>query len=215
VRNFIIALITAPLLLTGCASFAKRLEVPTVKKIQPHQSARADVEKLFGRSKETALGPNGVTIARYFFHEFQRSTDASWYVRRENPGTVLFRTLTLAYNASNIVERKLHDESMTPIYRTNAWFHAGPVLTPATISFLKRDVSTEADLLMKLGEPASRTFDDRGRPILVWFNIKTRETTWSNPTVQRLMVTLDAQRVVRDYVLVEHELAEFEPLILH
>jgi hypothetical protein len=209
------SLLALSLLLAGCASYAKRLEVPSVKKLQPQQSTRADVEKLFGRPKETVVGPNEVTIVRYFFHEFHKSTDASWHNRRDNPGEILFRTLTLAYNRSNIMERKLHDESVTQIYRTNAWFHAGPSLTPESISFVKRGVSTETDLRAKLGEPASRTFEDNGHIMLLWFNIKTRETTWSNPTVQRLKVVLDDRNVVQDYALVEHELAEFEPLTLH
>ena len=209
------SLLALSLLLAGCASYSKRLEVPTVKKIQPQQSTRADVEKLFGRPKESVVGPNEITVARYFFREYHKSTDASWHNRRDNPGWILFRTLTIAYNRSNIVERKLHDESVTQIYRTNAWFHAGPSLTRESISFVKKGGSTETDLRAKFGEPASRTFDDNGHVMLLWFNIKTRETTWSNPTVQRLKVVLDNLSVVQDYALVEHELAEFEPLTLH
>lgn len=214
-KFFAPGLLALSLLLTGCASFAKRLEVQTVKKIQPHQSTRTEVEKIFGRPKESEIGPNGVTLVRYFFHEFHRSTDANWHNQRENPGEILFRTLTISYDPSNVVARKLHDESVTQIYRSNAWFHAGPPLTPNSILFVKQGVTAEADLRARLGEPASRTFEDSGLIMLLWFNIKTRETTWSNPTVQRLKVILDERNVVRNYVLVEHELAEFEPLTLH
>jgi len=136
-------------------------------------------------------------------------------VRREYPGDVLFRTLTLAYDGSNVVRRKLHDESMTPIYRTNAWFFAGRELTPQSIGFIQRHVTTEREVTAKFGESHSRTFDGDGRTVLLWFSLKTRETSWYNPNVQRLMVLLDERSVVRDYVLVEHALAEFEPLTLH
>jgi hypothetical protein len=203
------------LALAGCASFNKRLEVSTVRKIRPQATTRADVEQLIGHPKETVTGANGITVARYFFKEFHRSTDVSWKNRRENPGDILFRTLTIAYNASNIVQRKLHDESVTPIYRTNAWFFAGPELKPETVGFIKRDATTGREAIEKLGEPSSRTFDGEGRTVLLWFNVKTRETTWSNPDVQRLMALLDERGTIHDYVLVEHALSEFEPLTLH
>jgi hypothetical protein len=201
--------------LAGCASYARRLEVSTVRKIEPRQSTRTDVERLLGRPKETVVGSDGNTVVRYFFHEFHRSSDASRYNRMNNPGLILFRTVTLDYTPSNIVLHKLHDESVTQIYRTNAWYHAGPTLTPESISFIKKGVHTENDLRPSLGEPASRTFDGNGHNVMLWFNIKTRENTWSNPTVQRLQVLLNDQFKVQDYVLVEHELAEFEPLTLH
>ena len=209
-----IALLLFAFMLAGCASFAKRLEVSTVAKIHPAQTARADVEKLLGRPKETVVSANGVTVARYFFHEFHRSTEASRQTQREHPGDVLFRTLTLKYGASDVVEQKLHDESVTPIYRTNAWFFAGPVLTPETIAFVQRGTTRENDLIARLNEPSSRTFDGQGRSMLIWFSIKTRETTWSDPAVQRFLVSME-NGVVRDYLLVEHALSEFEPLVLH
>src|ERR1051325_2513490 len=209
-----IALLLFAFVLAGCASFAKRLEVSTVAKIHPAQTARADVEKLLGRPKETVVSANGVTVARYFLHEFQRSTDASRQTQREHPGDVLFRTLTLKYGASDVVEQKLHDESVTPIYRTNAWFFAGPLLTPETIAFVQRGTTRENDLIARLNEPSSRTFDGQGRSMLIWFSIKTRETTWSDPAVQRFLVSME-NGVVRDYLLVEHALSEFEPLVLH
>lgn len=200
---------------TGCASFAKRLEVVTVSKIQPAKTTRAEVEGWLGHSKETVTGANGKTVARYFFHEFQPSTDVSWNVRRFEPGRILSRTLTLSYGSSNVVEQKLHDESLTPIHRTNAWFSAGPGLTPESISFLKRDSTKEAEVVAKFGEPGSRTFDGEGRPMLIWFSVKTRQTSWSDPDIQKLLLVLDAGRVVRDFVLVEHAPSGFEPLVAH
>src|ERR1051325_5111166 len=207
-----IALLLFAFVLAGCASFAKRLEVSTVAKIHPAQTARADVEKLLGRPKETVVSANGVTVARYFFHEFHRSTEASRQTRREHPGDVLFRTLTLKYGASNIVEQKLHDESITPIYRTNAWFFAGPVLTAEVMTFIKRGASIEQEVIARLGAPSSRTFDGEGRTVLVWFGLKARETAWSNPDIQRLVVYFDDRGIVRDYVLVENKLSQFDPL---
>jgi hypothetical protein len=214
-KLLIVTLLLTPLMLTGCASFARRLEVSTVKQIQPNQTARAEAERLLGHPKETVTDPDGITTTRYFFHEFRRSTDASWHTRQEHPGDILFRTLTLRYNRSGVITKKLHDESITPIYRTNAWFFAGPALTPETIAFIKREETTERDLISKLGDPSSRTFESGGWPALVWFHVKTRQTSWRNPDVQRLIVLLDSQGIVRDSALVEHALSEFEPLTLH
>jgi hypothetical protein len=212
-KNLVAALLA--LALCGCASFAKRLEVTTVRKIHPQQTTRAEVEKWLGQPKETVVGAQGVTIARYFFSEFRRSTHVSWHVRHDYPGDILSRTLTLAYNASNVVARKLHDESVTPIYRTNAWFFAGPELTPQTVSFIQHDVTMAREVMDKLGEPASRSFNDAGQTLLVWYRVKTRETSWRNPNVQRLILILDDREVVRGHRLVEHALSEFEPLTLH
>ncbi len=213
VRNFLVIL--PVLMIMGCASFTRRLEVSTVSKIQVQQTTRDEVEQLLGKPKETVLGANGVTVARYFFREFRRSSDVSYFERRYHPGDIRFRSLTLKYGKSNVVEQKLHDESMTPIYRTNAWFFAGPLLTPEKVAFMKRDFTNEGDLVGRFGEPSSRTFDSEGRPVLVWFHVQTRETRWSDPDVQRLQVLLDERRIVRDYVLVEHALSEFEPFTLH
>lgn len=199
----------------GCASFNKRLEVSTVRKIRPGEMTRPEVEKWLGQPKEVVIGASGVTVARYFFHEFRRSTDASWHVRRDHPGDILSRTLTLAYGTSNLVERKLHDESITPVYRTNAWFFAGPELTPQTVGFIQHDITTASDVIAKLGEPASRSFNDAGQKLFVWYRVKMRETEWRNPNVQRLIVLADDREVVRDHKLVEHALSEFEPLTLH
>lgn len=213
VRNLLVLL--SVVAIAGCASFAKRLEVSTVSKIRVQRTTRAEVEQLLGKPRETVLGADGLTVARYFFREYRQSTDVSHFERRDHPGDIRFRSLTLKYGQSNVVEQKLHDESMTPIYRTNAWFFAGPILTPETVAFMKRDFTTEGDLVAKFGEPSSRTFDGEGRPVLVWFHVQTRETSWSDPDVQHLKVLLDERRVVRDYVLVEHALSEFEPFTLH
>ena len=214
-RTLLLLLALSTVILGGCASFTKRLEVSTVAKIHPSQTTRAQVEDRLGPPKETVVGANGVTVARYFFHEFRPVADVSVRAQWEHPGDILFRTLTLRYGSSNVVEEKLHDESVTPIYRTNAWFFAGPALTPESVKFIERDVAKETDVVAKLGEPAVRTFDGAQHPVLVWFSVRTRETRWADPTVQRLMVVLDANGVVRDYVLVENPLSEFEPLRLH
>ena len=203
------------LLLMGCASYAKRLETGTVSKIQPAVTTRSEVEARFGHPKETVLNSKGKTVARYFFHEFQPSTDVSWNVRHFEPGQILFRTLTLKYGSSNIVEQKLHDQSLTPIHRTNAWFSAGPGLTPESVAFIKPDTTKEAEALARFGEPSSRTFDGEGRPVLIWFSVKTRQTSWSDPDIQKLVLVLDESRLIRDFVLVEHAVSEFGPLTLH
>jgi len=208
-------LLGSGIFLVGCASFAKRLEVITVSKIQPTVTTRADVEQRLGHPKETVMGSNGKTVSRYFFREFQPSTEVSWNARRFEPGQILFRTLTLSYGTSNIVERKLHDQSITAIHRTNAWFSAGPGLTPESVAFIKPNSTTEADAVARFGQPSSRTFDGDGRSVLLWFGVKTRQDMWSDPDIQKLVLLLDERRIIREFVLVEHAESEFEPLTLH
>ena len=199
----------------SCASYRRRLEVPTIARIKAQETTRAEVEELLGQPKETVTDANGITVVRYLFHEFRRSIDVSWHERRDHPGDILFRTVTLKYGTPSVVEQKLHDESVTPIYRTNAWFFAGPGLTPESVAFIKRDFTTEAEVLAKFGEPTARTFDGKSHPILLWFSVRTRETKWRDPNVQRLALVLSERRVVLDYELVEHALSDFEPLTLH
>ena len=202
-------------LFAGCASAKRRLEVDRVSKIVSGQTTRAEAENLLGHPKETVLGANGISVARYYFHEFQRSTDASRQERRRHPGDILFRTLTLKYSRAAVVERKLHDESMTPIHLTNAFYFAGPMLSEQSVTFITRDVTKEAEVVANLGEPSSRTFDGEGRDVLVWFSVRRREMSWNNPQMQKLMVLFDGRKIVRDYVLVEHAVSDSEPLTLH
>jgi len=211
----VLGLLAFGLLIAGCASFAKRLEVSSVSKIQPATTTRAEVEAWFGHPKETVLNSSGKTVVRYFFREFQPSTDVSWNVRHFEPGQILFRTLTLRYGASNVVEQKLHDQSLTPIHRTNAWFSAGPGLTPESVTFIKTDSTKEAEAVARFGAPSSRTFDGEGRPVLIWFSVKTRQTSWSDPDIQKLMLVFDERHLIRDFVFVEHAPSEFEPLMVH
>src|SRR5687767_131229 len=160
------------LAVTGCASAKRRLEVDRVSKVVSGQTTRAEAENLLGHPKETVLGANGISVARYYFHELQRSTDASRQGRRQHPGDILYRTLTLKYSRAAVVERKLHDESITPIYLTNAFYFAGPMMSEQSVSFITRDVTKEAEVIAKLGEPSSRTFDGEGRDVLVWFSVR-------------------------------------------
>jgi hypothetical protein len=211
----VLSLLAVALLLTSCASYAKRLEPGTVSRIEVATTTRAEVESRFGRPKETVTGANGKTVARYFFHEFDPSNDVSWNARRFEPGQILFRTLTLRYGTSGVVEQKQLDQSLTPVHRTNAWFYAGPGLAPESVAFLKARQTKEAELLAAFGRPSSRTFDGDSRPVLIWFSLKTRQTSWSDPDIQKLVVKLDEQRIIHDFVLVEHAIAEFEPLTLH
>lgn len=189
------------LLAGGCRSFDRRLEVYTVSKIQPGVTRRAEVEGRLGAPREICADAGGRNVFRYYFAEFQRSMDVSLHHRRFQPGHILFRTLTLSYGPSNQVARKLHDESFTPVHRTNAWFHAGPALTPDGTAFLWRKVTTEAEAVARLGEPTARTFDTAGRPRLVWLSLKTRETSWADPDLASLNVLFDEHGVVQDFGL--------------
>jgi hypothetical protein len=195
------------LLLPGCAFYGKRLEVGTVSKVVPGRTTRAEVERLLGPPK-AVTETHGLLLTRHFFHGIEPSRDASIYVRRWHPGNLLLRTLTVNYGTDNIVERKLHDESVTPVYRTNAWYFAGPPLSADSLAFIARGATTEPKLIRSLGEPASRTFDVNGRAWLVWFSLKGRVTNWSDLPVQRLLVRLD-QGIVQDHILDVYVLSSF------
>ena len=214
-RQCPVLLIAAALSFAGCTSMARRLEVPTVKQIVAGKTTRAEVEKRLGYPKESILGANGTTVARYFFHQFIRSTDASWVARRDHPGDILFRAVTLQYGASNIVEKKTYDETVTPIFQTNGWLFAGPDLSAANVSLIQRGVDGERDVVARLGEPTSRSFDTEGRTILVWISARMHQTRRNNFPAKRLMVVLRPIGIVGDYVLIESSLGQFEPLRLH
>jgi hypothetical protein len=151
---------------------------------------------------------NGLILTRHFFYGIEPTRDASSHVRRWHPGDLLLRTLTVKYGADNIVERKLHDESVTPVYRTNAWYFAGPPLSADALAFIARGATTEAELIQSLGEPATRTFDVDGRACLVWFSLKRRVKAGSDLPVQWLLVRLD-QGIVQDHILDECVLSSF------
>jgi hypothetical protein len=93
------------LLIVGCASPSRRLEVSAVRQITPGVTTTADVEKLLGKPNETVTGSNGKSVARYFFREFRASNDGRAYERREHPGDILFRTLSLRYGPAGALNK--------------------------------------------------------------------------------------------------------------
>lgn len=201
--------------LAGCASYHRRLESSTVAKIVPGQTAQTEVVALLGPPGESTTGAEGVTVTRHFFHQFQLSTDASRHERRQHPGDILLRTLTLRYGGRTIVDAKLHDESLTPVYRTNAWLYAGPSMAAESLAFIARDRTTEAELIEHLGRPAARTIGLNGNPAVMWFGAKARQGSGNRMEMRKLVVFFDHQRIVRDFILVERPLSDFEPFTLN
>lgn len=196
------------LLAPGCASLARRLEVGTVTKIQAGVTRRADVEKLLGPPSETITGSDGKSVARYFFRELHKSSDVSWSERKEHPGDILFRTLSLCYGRSGsspVVEQKLHDESFTPIRRFNHLYTAGPTLTPEGLIPLRKGVSTGAEMIDLMGEPTSRTLDEEGRTILIWFSLQAVRERFGDVEVRQLVAVLNERHVLKDYVVIKHD----------
>jgi hypothetical protein len=200
---------------SGCASYHRRLEPRTVAKIVPGTTAQAEVLALIGTPAESMTGAQGVTVTRHFFHQFQPSTDASRHERRQHPGDILLRTLTLKYTGTAIVDAKLHDESLTPVYRTNAWLFAGPSLTTESMPFLVRNETSEAELITRLGEPAARTFGLDGSPAEMWFGAKARYPSSNQMEMRKLVVFFDERRIVRDFIIVQRPLSGFEPFTLN
>ena len=200
----------------GCISPARRLDVSAVEQIVVGQTTQADVERVFGPAHERITAAGDLMVARYFFDEIRKSADASWHVRHEHPGDILFRTLTVGYGANKIVARKLHDESLTPVYRTNAWYFVGPALEPESISFITRNVTVERDLVRRLGLPSGHTFDSHGQDVLFWFHGRGRENSFMSFELKKLIVTLGTNSIVRDYTLVEQPIPDADsPRTLH
>jgi len=185
---------------------AHRLEVPAVAKIKAGSTTMAEVEKVFGRPNETVAGSDSRTVARYFFRELHVSRDVSPYERREHPGDILFRTLSLRYAPGPVIEDKRHDESVTPIHRYNGWYVAGPAVAPENLMFIHRNKTKVAELVEHLGEPTSRTFDTDGAEMLIWFSVKARRDRLADAEVRRLIVQVTDRHVVKDYAVVSHDL---------
>ena len=177
--------------LSGCYSPARRLEVAAVKKVLPDMS-RSEAEIVLGRPGEITLGSNGKTVARYFFRENRRSVEG-------NP-ELLFRTLTLLYGSSGNLERKLHDESLTPIRRANHWIEIGPALSAGSLVITKRKDRVES-LVARFGEPTSRSLVPEGNTLLVWEHYRRRADRLGQPEAKTLRVILTQDGSVGDYML--------------
>jgi len=183
---------------------AYRLDVANVRKIVPGTSTRAEVERIFGQPDETLSGADGKLVARYYYRQPIVSTEASRVQRHDHPGDLLLRTLTVRYNSSGTVERKLHDESITPVRRSDSgWVEIGPDLDPAAVSRIEKGKTTAAELLAQLREPASQTLDVTGARLLVWFYYKDRLDRLGQPVARELLVVLNDKGAVADYVLRE------------
>ncbi len=198
-----LAAISCCVLVTGCQTMARRLEVAPVRQIIIGQTTMPEVEKKFGPPREKVTGANGTTVARYFFREPRINNHVDYYERRDHPGDVIFRTLTLLYGPSPVIQRKVHDESVTAVRRYNGWYIAGPSVLPENLNFLRKGETTKAELVDRLGEAASRSFDNDGAEILVWVSFKGRRDSLANAEVRHLSVVLNEKLVVKDYAIVE------------
>jgi hypothetical protein len=198
-----LALVFCLVLVSGCQSMARRLEVASVGQITIGQTTMPEVEKQFGRPREKVTGANGTTVARYFFREPRINNHVDPYERREHPADVIFRTLTLLYGPSLVIQRKVHDESVTAVRRYNGWYIAGAWVLPENLIFLRKGETTKAELLDHLGEPTSRSFDNDGAEMLVWGSFKGRRDSLANAEVRHLRVMLNEKLVVKDFAVVE------------
>jgi hypothetical protein len=191
---------------TGCQTKARRLEVAPVRKIVPGQTTMAEVEKAFGAPHERLTGSNGKTVARYFFGEPRLNNHVSRTERNNHPVDLVLRTLTLSYGSNLVIERKLHDESVTPVLRVNSRFNAGPGLRPANLNFLRRGETKKSELIEKLGEPTSTTFTPGGAPLLIWFSASYHADFVVDKEARRLIVELNNNSAVEDFIVADNDL---------
>ena len=204
-RAFLLFGLASFLLAAGCTSLARRLDVASVKRIVPNQTTIAEVEKTFGPPHERITGSNGKTLARYFFAEPRLNNDVGQQERHDHPADLLFRTLTLRYGPGLVIERKLHDESFTPILRYNARYVTGPELLPANLGFLGSRVTKKAELFERLGEPNCTSFTVENRSLFIWFSFTYRPDFVADKEMRRLVVELDEDSVVRDFAVFEDD----------
>lgn len=180
---------SAVCVLVGCYSPAHRLEPSTVRPIAVGVT-RADVERRLGPPREIESS-NGVSVARYFFHEFHRSEEASRYRRFNRPGELLYRTLSLLYNRDGVIEKKLYDETVSVLHREwNGWIEMSPALqgdAPRVI----HGTDTTKSLVQRFGEPTIRTLDTNGRVVFRWFHFRGRADRLGQPVAKLLTVTFE------------------------
>jgi hypothetical protein len=198
--------IAATSLFIGCQTSAKRLAVAPVKRILPGQTTMAEVEKEFGRPHERVASSDGRTVARYFYGEPRLNNHVSEIERWDHPIELVLRTLTLSYGSNSIIERKLHDESLTTTLRNNQRLEAGPRLKAGDLQFLRRGQTTKADLLAHLGEPTCTTFESDGLPLLMWFSGTYRLNFVTDSEAKRLVVKLKTDSTVDDFAVMDNDL---------
>lgn len=164
--------------------------------------AREDIERRLGPPAEVVTGSNGKSVADYYFHEYRRSEDSSRYTRYQNPGSVLYRTVSLLDDNRGVMERKVHDESITPLRRDwNQWIEIGPSLTAQTLNIAKGGDTAET-LTRRFGEPISRGLDPHGHTVLRWYNARGRVDRLGEFRSKLLTVVLE-NGVVTDFALSE------------
>lgn len=191
------------LIVAGCSTPARRLDVAPVRQIVPGNSTVQQVEEIFGPPPVKLTGANGKTVARYFHRTMFRSEEASRYERHWRPGELRVRTLSVLYSPAGLVEKKLHDESITPVHRSRDWLEAGPMLRPDEPAYIKRQLTSADDLIKRYGEPTSRALDTDGRTCLIWLYLKDRTDRLGQPVGRMLVVILDDQNLVLDHTLLE------------
>lgn len=199
-------LVLCATLLTGCYTRARRLEVSAVSAVQVGTTTTAEVEKQFGRPNETIVGSNGKTVARYFFRELHLSKHVGRKERRDHPGDILFRTLTLLSGPGPVIRQKVHDESHTPIVRHNSDYITGPSMGPEYLVSIHKGQTTKAEVIESFGEPTSRTLAPDGTEVLIWIRSRARWLSLHNVEVHQLIVSLDEQQRVDDFAVVSHDI---------
>lgn len=190
-------------IVAGCSTSARRLDVAPVRQIVPGTTTVKEVEGIFGPAPVKLTGANGKTVARYFHRTVFRSEEASRYERYWRPAELRVRTLSVLYGPNGIVEKKLHDESVTPVHRSREWLESGPMLRPDEPAYIKRQLTSADDLIKRYGEPTSRALDTEGRTCLMWLYLKDRTDRLGQPVGRMLLAVLDEQNMVLDHTMLE------------
>ena len=195
----------AGVVLCGCLSAARKLEPSVVDRIDEGASTRAMVEKLLGKPEELEIGSNRKMLARYTYGQPLLSTEASRYEVNRRPGAVGLRTLTLLYSPNGTVERKVYDESVTPVERTRDFVITGQRVSSVTLERLQKGVTTREGVLELLGEPTERTLNVAGEEIFLWFYVRDNHRHRGlKRDFQRVLVQFNERGRVKDYAVFDN-----------
>jgi hypothetical protein len=171
-------------------------------------TSRAEVQKKFGAPRSSETGPGGYTVDHYSSGEFVPSQEASLHNQRHTPGQLLVRSLSVLYDASGLVAKKLHDESLTDIRQEIGWIEIGPPLDDQATAQAQPQTSGE-QLRRRLGEPLQRRLGPDGRIILVWLYLRDRGDRPTESDCRVLEVKLDEQNRVIESSLKEADMQQW------
>lgn len=173
-----------------------------VGRIHEGVTTRQEVEKQFGTPRSVVRGSNRQVLVLYEYGQIRPDAPSQSTSVLPTPiGTVRLRTLSILYNERNTVEKALFHQSATPYEQSMSSISAGNVVGEKELASIHCGETTASDLRKTLGPPMSKTLNVDGDLVLAWYYGKAAGRFVPNSKRQTLLVHVDANDVVRDYVV--------------